>query len=71
MPKPGFVEPMECVASDKVPERQGWLYEIKLDSYRTIAVRGANLEIYSRLKNSVTGKFPQIAAALDFLPQKL
>lgn len=34
-----------------------------------VAVRGAKLEIYSRLKNSTTKKFPQIAEALDSLPE--
>ena len=64
----GFIKPMECEASDKVPQGPGWLYEIKLDGYRMVAVRGANLQIYSRLKNSTTKKFPQIAEALDSLP---
>jgi bifunctional non-homologous end joining protein LigD len=60
---------MECLAADKLPTGTGWLYEIKLDGYRMVAVRGAKLEIYSRLKNSTTKKFPQIAEALDALPQ--
>ena len=34
------------------------------------AVRDTKLEIYSRLKNSVTGKFPVVAAALASLPEK-
>jgi DNA ligase D-like protein (predicted ligase) len=34
-----------------------------------VAVRSAKLEIYSRLKNSTTEKFPQIVEALDSLPQ--
>jgi bifunctional non-homologous end joining protein LigD len=69
MRTPGFIEPMECQASDKVPRGPGWLYEIKLDGYRMMVVRGAKLEIYSRLKNSTTKKFPQIAEALDSLPE--
>jgi ATP dependent DNA ligase domain len=44
-------------------------YEIKLDGYRMIAVRNAKPEIYSRLKNSVTRKFPYIAEALTSLPE--
>jgi DNA ligase D-like protein (predicted ligase) len=63
-----FIEPMECLAADKVPEGPGWLYEIKLDGYRMIAVRGKP-EIYSRLKNSNTSKFPEIAAALTSLAE--
>jgi DNA ligase D-like protein (predicted ligase) len=69
MARVGFIEPMECLAADKLPEGLGWLYEIKLDGYRMVAVRGAKTEIYSRLKNSTTKKFPLIAEALDSLPQ--
>jgi bifunctional non-homologous end joining protein LigD len=54
MARVGFIEPMECLAADKLPEGLGWLYEIKLDGYRMIAVRGAKTDIYSRLKNSTT-----------------
>jgi len=61
---------MECLTADKVPDGPGWLYEIKLDGYRMEAVRDTKLEIYSRLKNSVTGKFPVVAAALASLPEK-
>jgi hypothetical protein len=28
MARIGFIEPMECVAADKLPEGLGWLYEI-------------------------------------------
>lgn len=60
---------MECLQADKIPEGQGWLYEIKLDGYRMIAVRNQKTEIYSRLKNSNTRKFPEIVDALDSLPE--
>jgi DNA ligase D-like protein (predicted ligase) len=68
MSKLGFVEPMECLAVDKLPTGSGWLYEIKLDGYRMIAVRNDKPELYSRLKNSNTSKFPEIATALISLP---
>jgi DNA ligase D-like protein (predicted ligase) len=64
-----FIEPMECQAADKLPEGPGWLYEIKLDGYRMIAVRNDKTAIYSRLRNSNTKKFPEIAGALDSLPE--
>jgi ATP-dependent DNA ligase len=69
MLKPGFVEPMELLAVDKVPDRPGWLYEIKLDGYRMEVIRLKTTELYSRLKNSNTRKYPEIAAAIDFLPE--
>jgi bifunctional non-homologous end joining protein LigD len=69
MLKPGFVEPMECQSAEKLPTGSGWLYEIKLDGYRMLAVRNAKTELYSRLKNSNTKKFPYIAEALTSLPR--
>ena len=29
----GFIEPMLCLAVDKLPEGPGWQYELKLDAY--------------------------------------
>ena len=34
-----FVEPMLCLAVDKLPEGPAWQYELKLDGYRAIGVR--------------------------------
>src|ERR1700747_2269546 len=68
MQKASFVQPMECLAVDKVPTKSGWLYEIKLDGYRMNVVCNDKPELYSRLKNSNTRKFPEIAEALTSLP---
>jgi bifunctional non-homologous end joining protein LigD len=41
-----FIEPMDCAPVPKLIDGQGWLYEIKLDGYRAVAVksdRGMNL----------------------------
>ena len=46
MLKPGFVEPMECQSAEKLPTGSGWLYEIKLDGYRMIAVRNAKTALF-------------------------
>jgi bifunctional non-homologous end joining protein LigD len=34
-----FVEPMECLPVSKLPEGPQWVYEIKLDGYRAVAVK--------------------------------
>jgi ATP-dependent DNA ligase len=39
--KASFVEPMECLAIGKLPEGSQWLWEIKLDGYRAVAVKSA------------------------------
>jgi bifunctional non-homologous end joining protein LigD len=37
-----FVEPMECEPVTQLREGQQWVYEIKLDGYRAIAVKTGN-----------------------------
>jgi hypothetical protein len=39
-----FVEPMLLLQKDKLPEGPGWLYEIKLDGYRALAVKTGKKE---------------------------
>ena len=34
----GFIEPMECLAVPKLPDGPDWVFEIKLDGYRALAV---------------------------------
>jgi ATP-dependent DNA ligase len=37
--KAAFIEPMECLAVAKLPDGPNWLWEIKLDGYRAVAVK--------------------------------
>jgi ATP-dependent DNA ligase len=37
--KAAFVEPMDCLPVSKLPEGPGWVWEIKLDGYRAVAVK--------------------------------
>lgn len=39
-----FVEPMACLAVTKLPGGSEWLWEIKLDGYRAVAVKATSSE---------------------------
>jgi bifunctional non-homologous end joining protein LigD len=59
-----FIEPMKARLVEKPPPGD-WLYEIKLDGYRTIAIKeGSRVQLYSRNEKDFVGKFPEVAAAV-------
>ncbi len=63
-----FVEPMRARPVEAPPRAGAWLYELKFDGYRAIAVKnGENVELLSRAKNSFTQRFPEIAQAVGRL----
>jgi ATP-dependent DNA ligase len=40
--KAAFVEPMDCLPVSKLPEGSQWIWEIKLDGYRAVAVKSGD-----------------------------
>ena len=64
-----FIEPMLCLAVEKLPEGPAWQYEVKLDGYRAIGVRTrAGVELWSRDKRDFSRRFRNVARALEALP---
>jgi bifunctional non-homologous end joining protein LigD len=65
-----FIEPMECLAMTTLPEGSAWLYEIKLDGYRALAINSkGNLSLVSRHRKSFNRQYPYIVEALTDLPE--
>jgi bifunctional non-homologous end joining protein LigD len=61
-----FVEPMQAKAAEHLPARDGWLYEVKLDGYRTLALRTADgVRLLSRNNNPQNERFPSVAKAME------
>jgi DNA ligase D-like protein (predicted ligase) len=64
-----FVEPMECEHVSNLRDGPKWVYEVKLDGYRAIAVRSGNIiSLFSRRQKSFNQQYRYIVEALDDLP---
>jgi DNA ligase D-like protein (predicted ligase) len=66
-----FVEPMLLLRTDTLPEGKNWLYELKLDGYRAVAIKTrGNVLLRSRNDNDFSAKYPAITGALRSLPDE-
>src|SRR6266498_2210243 len=66
-----FIEPMLLLRTEALPEGAAWLYELKLDGYRALAIKAAaKVQFRSRNDNDFSVRFPAIAKALASLPDE-
>src|SRR5215203_354931 len=64
-----FIEPMLAKLTDSLPTQGSWLYELKLDGYRGLAIKKRGVTtLFSRRGNELNQRFPGIAEAFAFLP---
>jgi ATP-dependent DNA ligase len=66
-----FIQPMECLPVERMPEGDAWTYELKLDGYRLVGVRvGSRVALYSRRGTDLSRRFECVTAALATLPDE-
>lgn len=64
-----FIEPMKAAVTAPPPYNGQWLYEVKFDGFRVLAIKnGKNVQLWSRNKKRLDGRFPKVAAAVKRLP---
>ena len=65
---PDFVEPMKAKLVGSMPSGGDWIYEIKFDGYRALALRGGSeTRVLSRNQKDLGGKFPEVKDSIAAL----
>ena len=69
--KAKFIEPMLLQRTERLPKGPDWVYEIKLDGYRALAIKsGGEVQLRSRNDNDFTKRYSSITAALRTMPDE-
>jgi bifunctional non-homologous end joining protein LigD len=66
-----FVEPMKAAMSAAPPYNGLWLYEVKFDGFRVLAIKnGKEVELWSRNEKPLHARFPEVVKAVARLSTK-
>ena len=69
--KASFIPPMLLVRTEKLPEGNDWLYELKFDGYRSIAFKtGGKIYLRSRNNKDFNATYQGIVKALAKMPDE-
>jgi bifunctional non-homologous end joining protein LigD len=69
--KPHFIQPMKSRLLEKPLTTGDWIYELKFDGIRAIAVKiDKKVSLLSRNENELAGRFPEIVEAIKKLPAR-
>ena len=69
--KAAFVTPMLLLRTERLPEGPDWLYELKFDGYRSLAIKtGGKVQLRSRNDNDFNVRYPAIVKALAPMPDQ-
>jgi bifunctional non-homologous end joining protein LigD len=67
--KPRFIEPMKAKLVEKPPATGDWIYELKFDGIRLLALKNRQkVSLLSRNQNDLSARFPEIVDAVKNLP---
>jgi len=62
---PAFIKPMKATAITELPTGAEWIYEVKWDGYRVMAIkRGPDVQLLSLKGKNLTRDFPEVAEAV-------
>jgi bifunctional non-homologous end joining protein LigD len=70
-PRLKFIEPMKATMGAAPPANGLWLYEVKFDGFRVLAIKnGKDVELWSRNEKPLQARFPEVVKAISKLPIK-